>query len=429
MYDIGMGDEPFCDPDDADPTDGDPMHAATGELAGQLNVVHARLSAHLAELLADDGWQVGGMKSPVQYLVWKAGLAPHTARLVVEVARRRDDFPVIMGLFDAGQLSLDQVAVAVEAPAWADAQFAHFCRISTVPKLRRALRSDMFTGDPDDPEPPPAPPRDRVSFGVRDGGRWRLSAELDIDAGRRVEAALFERRDALYGEGDEEVTWADAFVDCAERSLDAVESPARRDRYRTWLHVDVTDGSTTSTDGWRIPMAIRDRLLCDGVVQPVWESEGVPFSVGRAQHIVPGRTRRVVERRDRGCRVPGCSADRFVEIHHIRHWLDGGTTDTFNLVSLCPRHHRMHHQGLLGISGDADEPEGLVFTDAEGRVIASRGDPVIPTGPPPSPSEPYQNPLNGRYDWSYFDGWEHPNATKQRVAEIRRRSDAYYGRN
>jgi multidrug transporter EmrE-like cation transporter len=115
--------------------------------------------------------------------------------------------------------------------------------------------------------------------------------------------------------------------------------------------IEVTDGDATTTDGWWIPMAARDRILCDGVVQPVWESDGVPFSVGRAQHIVPDRTRRIVERRDRGCRVPGCTAGRFVEVHHIVHWRDGGATGTSNLVSVCPRHHKLHHQGRLGISG------------------------------------------------------------------------------
>ena len=71
----------------------------------------------------------------------------------------------------------------------------------------------------------------------------------------------------------------------------------------------------------------------------------MPFSIGRTQHIVPDRTRRIIQRRDRGCRVPGCDS-RFVEIHHIVHWNQGGPTDTWNLVSLCPRHHTLHHQGL-----------------------------------------------------------------------------------
>ena len=163
-------------------------------------------------------------------------------------------------------------------------------------------------------------------------------------------------------------------------------------------------------------MAIQEHVLCDGVMQPVWERDGVPFSVGRSQRIVPDRTRRIIEKRDRGCRVPGCRAERFVEIHHIVHWLNGGPTDTWNLLSLCPKHHQMHHQGALGISGNADEFDAVVFTDGANRIRGS-GEPTLPTESPPTPDKPYEPPLAGRFDWDWIGlGWVHPNAKKKRLA-------------
>jgi hypothetical protein len=254
-----------------------------------------------------------------------------------------------------------------------------------------------------------------LSFGVTDNGRWRINGEFGIDDGRRIEAALTERRDALFTDGNEQVTWPETLVDCCARSLGAIESPSRRDHYRTWIHIDVTGRDATTTDGWRIPMAIQQHLLCDGVVQPVWERDGVPFSVGRTQRIVPDRTRRIVERRDRGCRVPGCTAERYVEIHHIKHWLDGGTTDTHNLVSLCPFHHRLHHRGELGISGNADEFNQLVFTNCRGRPIAGSAPPTKPTAPPANPAVAYEPPLRGRFDWNWIGlGWTHPDELQRR---------------
>ena len=125
-------------------------------------------------------------------------------------------------------------------------------------------------------------------------------------------------------------------------------------------------------------MSVRDHICCDGLVQPVWEREGLPFSVGRTQRIVPERTRRIVERRDRGCRVPGCANDRFLEVHHIIHWLNGGVTDTWNLICLCPHHHRLHHTGVLGISGNADDPDSIVFTDSRGSPLGSCGQTETP---------------------------------------------------
>lgn len=386
-----------------------------GEVAGALNVVNARLVRLAEQVIATGDWEREGMRSPKHYLAWRAGLSPERAGVVLAVAERAAEFPTIMAAFERGELSLEQVREVVKAPAWAEGQLLDMASISTVGKLRRAMRSSMFEGDPDEPDPEPAPPRDRVSFGIGRNGGWRLTAELGVDEGRRIEAALTERKDTLFTDGDEQVTWPEAFVDCFDRSLGSVESVARRDHYRTWIHLDVTSGGATTTDGWRVPMAVEQHLLCDGIVQPVWERDGVPFSVGRSQRIVPDRTRRIVERRDRGCRVPGCTADRFVEIHHIVHWLDGGLTDAWNLVSLCPRHHKLHHRGLLGIRGNADEFDSLEFTNADGRLIPGSGKAKPATATPPTPIRKYEPPLRGRFDWTWIGlGWVHPNVRATR---------------
>jgi hypothetical protein len=104
-------------------------------------------------------------------------------------------------------------------------------------------------------------------------------------------------------------------------------------------------------------------------------------SVGRAFRTVPDRTRIVVEERDGGCRVPGCDRSRWLHIHHVIHWEDGGGSDTANLIALCQRHHRLHHLGRLGIEGDADRPDGVSFTDERGRPLDPSGRPKPPTGP------------------------------------------------
>ena len=97
-------------------------------------------------------------------------------------------------------------------------------------------------------------------------------------------------------------------------------------------------------------------------------------SLGRSTRIVPTRLRQLIEERDRGCRVPGCTATR-VQIHHLRHWEDGGVTAPSNLVALCHRHHRLHHGGGLQIDGDPERPDGLVFIDRFGRSVGYR--PVV----------------------------------------------------
>jgi hypothetical protein len=99
--------------------------------------------------------------------------------------------------------------------------------------------------------------------------------------------------------------------------------------------------------------------------------------MGRRERTVNPRLRTIIEHRDGGCRVPGCDQVRWLHIHHLRHWMDGGRTDPDNLFALCPAHHRMVHQGLLSIEGDPTEPSGLTFADDRGRRL----EPARPTRP------------------------------------------------
>ena len=95
--------------------------------------------------------------------------------------------------------------------------------------------------------------------------------------------------------------------------------------------------------------------------------------------------------------MPWCTQTRWLQVHHIIHDHHHGPTDTWNLAALCPADHRLHHQGQLGISGDADDPDGLTFTDAHGQVIDPATRPRKPTGPPPvGPVKPYEHPLGER---------------------------------
>jgi len=391
---------PIGFPDGTDTVD---IEHEIAEIAGSLNVLNSRLVEVTERALAHGEWIGHGIHSPAQWLAWQAGLSLHRAKEIVQVAQQRASFPLVIDAFDRGELAIDQVHVVVtRAPAWADQRVLHFTKNATVAQLRRAIRDERFEGDPDEPDPQPTgEDRERLSTSTTDDGRWRINGELDLDRGNIIDNALSEARDSLFERGHTDATWADALVEIAQRSLDTVPSDSRRERFKTWVHLDANTGDTTLTAGWRIPISVRDRVLCDGQIQPVWEREGVPFSVGRTQRIVPDRTRRIVELRDRGCRVPGCTADRFVEIHHIIHWLNGGPTDTWNLVCLCPKHHRMHHQGRLGITGNADDEHGLTFTDWKGRAIGSNGQPSLPTGPPPKPDQPYQHPCGERLDLNW----------------------------
>jgi hypothetical protein len=73
--------------------------------------------------------------------------------------------------------------------------------------------------------------------------------------------------------------------------------------------------------------------------------------------------------RDATCRFPGCTHDRFIDIHHVDHWMHGGETKLTNLVALCTHHHRLLHEG--GFTLTMDDERNARFFDRLGIAIPS----------------------------------------------------------
>ncbi len=97
------------------------------------------------------------------------------------------------------------------------------------------------------------------------------------------------------------------------------------------------------------------------------DAAGDPLDIGRKTRAVSPAMQRALRSRDGGCRFPGCTHDRFVDAHHIRHWADGGETSFDNLALLC-RHHRLVHEGGFGVERIANG--ALRFTRPDGQIIA-----------------------------------------------------------
>ena len=68
-----------------------------------------------------------------------------------------------------------------------------------------------------------------------------------------------------------------------------------------------------------------------------------------------------------GCAFPGCTHDRFVDCHHIEHWVKGGATSKDNLVVLCTFHHGLVHEGGWSIAFDAERK--LEVRAPDGRLL------------------------------------------------------------
>ncbi len=119
-----------------------------------------------------------------------------------------------------------------------------------------------------------------------------------------------------------------------------------------------------------VPAEVVRRLACDANVDlSVEDREGSILDQGRVRRDPTVVQRVEIDRRDKGCRFPGCTYTEFTNIHHIEHWVDGGLTNMDNLVTLCGRHHRAVHELGWTVSGDADAV--LRFTSPHRRTTHS----------------------------------------------------------
>jgi hypothetical protein len=111
---------------------------------------------------------------------------------------------------------------------------------------------------------------------------------------------------------------------------------------------DLRDGTghATLNTGAPISLATARRIACDASIIPiVLGSDSEPLDIGRTSRTIPLGIRRAVVARDIGCVHLNCDAPaQRCEVHHVRHWANGGPTALNNLVLLCPRHHwTIHH--------------------------------------------------------------------------------------
>ena len=101
---------------------------------------------------------------------------------------------------------------------------------------------------------------------------------------------------------------------------------------------------------------------------------GAVLDLGRRRRRPNAAIRRAARERDHcRCRFPGCESRR-ADLHHIRHWINGGRTSLDNLISLCKYHHLLVHERGYLIA--AQPGGGFAFFRPDGTAI------------PPSPPLP-----------------------------------------
>jgi hypothetical protein len=380
------------------------------ELTGQRNAIDARVVDIVAELDRDELWGATGARSIAALVAWKTGVSPANASTVATVAHRLQEFPRCAQGMAEGRFSLDQIGVIAERAAeGSDAHYAELAQSATVSQLRTAIKLEPRP----DHGPRPAPPRSITKTGDEQSSTWRIT--LPHVEAATFDAALQSHQDKLvaqwkrdHADGVSEQTppfpgAVDGFMNLIEAGWDTeVTRRPHGQRTTVVVHVDLEARVAALHLGPALSDDDRHYLTCDATSEVWFQRHGQVIGSARETRQLSRRLRRALEHRDRCCVVPGCGATRGLHAHHIRHWEDGGPTELWNLALLCPYHHRLHHRGLITITGTAPQ---LTITDSAGRELHPGSLARPPTTPPPAVA-PCPGPTGERADWWWYQPFQ-----------------------
>jgi hypothetical protein len=343
------------------------LSADVVELRRQADRLEAQWLRRVTEVDRRGTWQADGALSPTAWLRDRCRLAPGAARERVVVGRRlADDLDETRAAFEDGDIGYGHVRHIAHATGEVDPSVV----AEAEPILVDAARS--------------LDPR-RLNKVI---AHWRhgvdpeafVTAEVDAHELRRFDISeTFQGMTVFDGQAfgvdgaivrtaidsydrplpDETRTptqrRADALVEMARQALDRGDLPTSGGE-RPHLNVELTletleglAGAKAAELDWDgvISGEAARRLACDcGISRIITDGDSQPLDVGRRTRTIPAAIRRAVVVRDRHCRAPGCDRPPgWCEVHHKKHWVDGGTTRLEDLELRCHPHHYDEHEG------------------------------------------------------------------------------------
>jgi hypothetical protein len=377
---------------------------AIAELASRLHAATYELLVLLREFDAQAGWN-NGFLSCAHWLSWRTGIDPGAAREKVRIARALASLPRLSGAMQRGEISYAKVrALTRVATPGNEERLLDIAYAGTAAHVERVVRAwrrcDRVAAAQ---ETERRHLHRELHTWVDDDGMLVIRGRLTPELGAVVQRALDAASDALFREAAhaaqvrslaDEVTpaqrRADALGRLAECALAGdLDGGKAGDRYQVVLHVDAAPDVPATGSLLEVPVRIGvevehaalevqdggigvsaetvERLTCDAaVVMMRHDADGSPLDVGRKTRTIPPAIRRALQARDKRCQFPGCAARR-CDAHHLVHWAHGGATGLDNLTLLCRRHHRLAHEGGIGVRRGADGQ--VVFHRANGTRI------------------------------------------------------------
>jgi hypothetical protein len=367
----------------------DELDKAIGRLVRQMNADSYRMLDLVREFDDRLGWMKWQFKSCAEWLAWRCGISLSAAREKVRTAQALRRLRKISAAFAEGRVSYTKIRALTRVANYQNEELllSHALRAPAC-EIEERVRQ-MRNVAPESGQQARRAWQSRFLTAWRQDGRGtlRITVEVPIEEGELILRALdcaVEAGEVTADVGPDAIgepkstAWraqqADALVAIAKSYLEGGDDRgggATADHYQMVAHFDeqALRGGIGRAD---LPIDTVKRLLCDcSVVAVVEDEHGTPLDVGRKQRTVSTALKRALYARDRRCTFPGCHRLRYLDAHHLKHWVDGGETSVENLTLLCTHHHRCLHEGGFSIAQEADGT--LRFLRADGRRIPRGG--------------------------------------------------------
>ena len=386
-----------------------------------ITVAECKLVLLIAELDRRGTWVNAGVRSCAHWLNWRVGTSLSTAREQVRVGRRLAELPLVREAFSKGEVSYSKVrAITRVANTDLEANFLELAQFATAAQLEQIVRS-YRVADPDEGKIALGQRVERsFSSYVDEDGMLVIRARLSLEDGAvvlaAIEAANRATRDSniktprvspkeplisIPHTSDKNVS-AETFspttfeMDRADGLVAACESALRSQSKSSWsasspvtnviVHVDqdvlldpLNEGCSYIEGLGAISAHTAQRLACDSQISKMEFSSSKTPQPGKTSRNVSKRLRKAILMRDNGCRWPGCTQSKYVDLHHVVFWSKGGPTIPSNLVTLCRTHHRLVHEGGFCLQMPIEGK--LIVIDPKGVEIPTYCPLTSPLGP------------------------------------------------
>lgn len=357
-----------------------------------INRCKARLLRCLGEIDDVDIAVEHGCSSLATWLVRELGISRSSAYEYVSMARRSQPFAYMLSALEAGDIDYSVIRLLLKyIRPDNEIELVELAKQLGHKQLKIALSGRETNAEEEDKEY-------FLRLTDEDDGSVVVKARLNPADGAMFKAALKIGESAYHGESTEDTdtkpqrvsgygmpigrALLSSLMGIVHLARTRIKAPLRTPGAQVNLVLN-HEGHLYMPSNPKAPSKALRRMLDNAVIRlDTVNDRGETLSLGRGQRLASDKQVNVLLRQwHHQCAMPGCTHTRFIEIHHIEAWADGGETNVENLIPLCSACHSLVSEGYAHIERQGDDigffyPDGTAYIST-GHGITVRDDSLV----------------------------------------------------